>query len=77
MHAAVLDDMAALAADFPAWHIWRSRGSSGTETGWNATRKGRRRGAVPGTLPRLTAASPASLRALLGQQEALRQDPAA
>jgi hypothetical protein len=72
MHAAVLDDMAALAADFTAWHIWRSRGSSGTETGWNATRKGRRRGAVPGT-----AASPASLRALLGQQEALRQDPAA
>jgi hypothetical protein len=77
MHAAVLDEMAALAADFPAWHIWRSRGTSGTETDWNATRKGRGHGRAPGMLPRLTAASPAALRALLGQQEALRQDPAA
>lgn len=79
MHAAVLDDMAAPAADFPGWHIWRTRAASGGETDWNATRRRRlsRDGAAAGKLPRLTAASPTSLRALLGQQEALNQDRAA
>lgn len=77
MHAPVADDMAALAADFPGWHIWRTRGSSGAETDWNATRKGRKRGAGAGMLTRVTAPSAPSLRAILGQQEALRQDPAA
>lgn len=79
MQALLADDMAALAADFPAWHIWRTRSASGAETDWNATRRRRlsRDGAAAGKLPRLTAASPASLRALLGQQEALNQDRAA
>lgn len=77
MQALATGEMAALAADFPAWHIWRSRGSSGMETDWNATRKGRKRGAGAGMLTRVTTPSAPSLRALLGQQEALRQDPAA
>ena len=74
MQAPVLDDIAALSADYPAWHIWRSRDNSGNESDWNATRKGSRRGGAPGTLPRLTAANAATLRALLRQQEALSQE---
>jgi hypothetical protein len=74
MHEAFADEIAALATDFPRWHIWRSRGSSGTETDWNATCKGRGQRGVPGMLSRLTAASPASLRALLGQQETLSHE---
>jgi hypothetical protein len=76
MQAAVTDDMAALAAEFPGWHIWRSRSLSGRETGWNATRKGRpaRTAGVPGIL---AAGSAEALRSLLVQQEALRRDGAA
>jgi hypothetical protein len=65
-----VDDMTALAADFPGWHIWRSRSASGRETGWNATRKGRapRDG---GAHPMLIEADASALRSALGQQEAL------
>lgn len=77
MQALTTDEMAALAADFPRWHIWRSRGTSGTETDWNATLMGCKCDAGAGMLTRVTASSAPSLRALLGQQEALRQDPAA
>jgi hypothetical protein len=67
-----IDDMTALAADFPGWHIWRSRSPSGRETGWNATRKGRapRDG---GALSMLVEADAGALRSALGQQEALTQ----
>jgi hypothetical protein len=65
-----IDDMTALAADFPGWHIWRSRSESARETGWNATRKGRapRDG---GALRMLAEADASALRSALGQQEAL------
>ena len=45
--------LATLAADFPGWHLWRSRDS---------------RGRNDDTLGRLTARSSAGLRALLEQQ---------
>jgi hypothetical protein len=63
------DDLAALAAEFPGWHIWRSRSARGAETGWRATRKkGRHAGGVGG---RLASADVAGLRAVLAQEEAL------
>lgn len=68
--------MAALAADFPGWHIWRSRSLSGRATGWNATRKTRApRG--DGALPMLAEADAGALRCALGQQKALRREDAA
>ena len=70
------DDMTALAADFPGWHIWRGRSSSGRETGWNATRKGRASRNV-GALPMLAEADAGTLRSALGQQEALTRTEAA
>jgi hypothetical protein len=76
MQAVVTDDMAALAADFPGWHIWRSRSLSGRETDWNATRRGRFP-RLAGALPMLGAADAGALRSALGQQEALRQRAAA
>jgi len=71
-----VDDMTALAADFPGWHIWRSRSPSGRETGWNATRMGRapRDG---GALPMLAEADASALRSVLGQQETLTRASAA
>jgi hypothetical protein len=60
------DDIAALAAEFPGWHIWHSRSRRGAETGWHATRK--RRGMRKGA--RL-AADAAGLRPLLAQEESL------
>ena len=65
------DDLAALAAEFPGWHIWRSRSANGAETGWRATRKRQRGVRIAGTAARLAAASPTVLRALLAQEEAL------
>jgi hypothetical protein len=66
------DDMAAIAADFPGWHVWRGRSGSGAQTDWHATaRRPLRR---TGTLGRLTAPDASGLRALLGQQEALRRE---
>jgi hypothetical protein len=62
------DDLAALAADFTRWHIWRGRSSSGTETDWHAT--SRQRG-ENGKCARLTAPGAEGLRALLAQNEAL------
>lgn len=68
--------MAALAMDFPGWHVWRSRSQSGRETGWNATRKGRFP-RLAGALPMVAAADAGALRSSLGQQEALSQESAA
>jgi hypothetical protein len=68
--------MAGLAADFPGWHVWRSRSTSGRETGWHATRKGRFPRAA-GALPMLAAADADALRSALGQQEALQGEAAA
>jgi hypothetical protein len=65
------NDMATLAADFPGWHVWRGRSGTGKETDWHATASRQLRRA--GALGRLTAADARALRALLGQQEALRE----
>lgn len=67
------DELAALAAGSPGWHIWRSRSESGRETDWNATRGDRRAPGAAGLAVRLTAPDAASLRSLLEQQEALRR----
>jgi hypothetical protein len=67
------DDMAALTADFPGWHIWRSRSQSGRDVGWNATRKGRAPRDV-GVLSMLAEADAGALRSALAQQEALRRE---
>jgi hypothetical protein len=71
-----IDDMTALAAEFPGCHIWRGRSPSGREPGWNATRKGRapRDG---GALPMLAENDAGALRSALGQQEALTRASAA
>jgi hypothetical protein len=61
------DDLAALAAEFTGWHIWRGRSPSGRETDWHATSKRRENG----KRARLAAADAAGLRALLAQEEAL------
>lgn len=63
------DDLAALAAEFTGWHIWRSRSASGAETGWRATRKKQRN--ARGGPGRLAAADAAGLRSLLAKEEAL------
>jgi hypothetical protein len=61
------DDLAAIAADFAGWHIWRGRSASGRETDWHATSKQRE----DGKRRRLAAADAVGLRALLAQEEAL------
>jgi hypothetical protein len=66
-------ELAALAAEFPGWHIWRGRSASGRETDWNATSSLRRNG----KRRRLSAPDAAALRALLAQDEALRAGAAA
>ena len=62
-----------IAANFPGWHIWRGRNHCGDDTDWHATRRQRLTSAQidAGVLATLTAGSPASLRALLDQQEAV------
>lgn len=79
MQAVVTDEMAALAADFPAWHIWRGRSSRGADTGWHATRRPRpgRPALAPGLLSALAGGSADSLRAQLEQQEAIAKELAA
>ena len=65
-------EMAALAADFPAWHVWRGRNGAGRETDWHATLKGRaarRSAAAAGAPARLTAPDCPALRQLLGQRD--------
>jgi hypothetical protein len=62
-------DLAALASDFPGWHVWRARSVSGAETDWHATA---RRPGADGTRGRLAAPDVAALRELLAQQEALK-----
>jgi hypothetical protein len=69
-------ELAALAADYPAWHLWRGRNSTGRETDWNATLKGRtarRAATAAGMAVRLTAADSPALRQLLGHTEAVRE----
>ena len=61
------DDLAALAAEFTGWHIWRGRSAAGRETDWHATSKRRE----DGNRRRLATADAAGLRALLAQEEAL------
>ena len=67
------DDLAALAAEFNGWHIWRGRSASGRETDWHATSRLRRNG----KRRRHAAPDAAALRALLAQDEALRGKVAA
>jgi hypothetical protein len=65
--------LANLAAGFPGWHIWRGRGSSGTDTDWHATRRRKltRAQAAAGMMPALAAGNATSLCALLRQQQAI------
>jgi hypothetical protein len=65
--------LAALAADFRAWHVWRSRDARGRDAGWNATRRVRpaTAQALAGILARISAGNAGELRGLLDQQEAL------
>jgi hypothetical protein len=69
--------LADLAAGFPGWHIWRGRGSRGADTDWHATRRRKltRAQASAGMMPALAAGSAPSLRALLGQQQAITTIP--
>ncbi len=69
------DDIAALAAEFRGWHVWRGRSGAGIETDWHATASRDLREA--GAQGRLTAGSAPGLRALLRQQEALMRSVAA
>jgi hypothetical protein len=65
-----------LAADYPAWHLWRGRNSTGRETDWNATLKGRtarRAATAAGMTVRLTAADGSALRQLLEHTEVSRE----
>lgn len=67
-------EMAALAADYGAWHIWRARNGAGRETDWNATLKGRTArlaAAAAGRPVRLAAGSAPALRQELGVREAV------
>ncbi len=61
------DDLAALAADFEGWHVWRGRSPSGAEAEWHATCR-RREGGRPA---RLTAPDAAGLREQLAAHEAV------
>jgi hypothetical protein len=70
MQTTVNGTLAALAADFPGWHMWRSRDRRGRDSDWNATRRRAPRPVAPGTARRLTAADADSLRGLLEQQRA-------
>ena len=65
--------LAGLAADFPEWHVWRSRDSRGRDASWNATHRRRPDRGVPsaGVPGRLTADSAAGLRGQLEQQRAV------
>lgn len=65
----VTDELAALAAEFTGWHVWRGRSASGRETDWHATG---RRGRGERKAARLAAADAEALRALLAQHEALK-----
>jgi hypothetical protein len=66
-------ELAGLAAEFPAWHVWRSRDSGGRDGDWNATRRRKPgRGAVSaGVLGKVTSGNSAGLRGLLEQQRAV------
>jgi hypothetical protein len=64
--------LAALAADFPGWHVWRSRDGRGRDDGWNATRRRK-----PGCVSRVAADGPGALRGLLEQQCAAEAGQAA
>ena len=61
------NELAALATEFPGWHIWRGRSADGRETDWHATSRRRRNG----KRRKLAALDAAALYALLAQDEAL------
>lgn len=65
--------LAALAAAFPAWHIWRSRDLQGRDDGWNATRHARPgpEALAAGIVARIAAGDHAGLRSQLDQQRAV------
>lgn len=65
--AVLADGMAALASDYPAWHMWRGLTRSGCQHGWNATLRRGTGPVLPGVLPRVSALTPDGLRALLEQ----------
>ena len=71
----IADDaaLAGMAAEFPAWHVWRSRDGRGRDAGWNATRRRRpgRSAVSSGVLGRVTACSSTALWSLLDQQRAV------
>ena len=71
--------LADLAAEFPAWHVWRSTDSRGRDAGWNATRRARpgRGAAAAGIFGRVNAEAVAPLRPLLEQQGAVEAGSAA
>jgi hypothetical protein len=72
-------ELAGLAAEFPGWHVWRSRDGRGRDAGWNATRR-RRPGPgalAAGVLGKVAADGPAELRAQLEQQHAIETREAA
>jgi len=62
--------LAALAEEFPAWHIWRGRDGRGAELGWFATRRRRLAAAegAAGLVATLSAGDAAALRDALEQQ---------
>jgi hypothetical protein len=68
--------LAALAADFQDWHIWRSRDSRGRDGDWNGTRRRMPRPVPAGIARRVTAADADGLRGLLEQQRAEKLAPA-
>ncbi len=70
MHTTDDGMLAALAADFPGWHLWRARDGRGRDGDWNATRHKMPRPALAGTARRVTASDAAGLRGLLEQQRA-------
>jgi len=65
--------LADVAAEFPAWHIWRGRDGRGADQGWFATRRRRLTQAETGAglAATLSAGDAAALRDMLGQQQVL------
>lgn len=70
--------VAALAGEFPGWHVWRGR-SGNRPSGWHATRDRHRKlspaDLAAGLLRTLEAPSAAALREQMEQQRVLEQAP--
>jgi hypothetical protein len=66
------DTIAGLAAAYPGWHMWRGLDGNGASKGWYATRRRHLTAGAPhGLAETLGADDPASLHALLAQQQAI------